>query len=666
LNGNLSKGEWDIVMLQLNWELVNITWSKARTAKDIPKIKNLRTERELLSRQLGDLGESAMTRVELTNRVTALHEKLNLSYYKLVDEDTVESIDAAEKCEEALAQLETQMTLVGIPFLVESEFKVGDSAITLANTTAQHPSDILFGSFECSHILKGREKHEVAIKLSTTSRNISHEAAMLEDLKGKESGCIRMYCAAVENVPRPYIVLEHYGSDLSSILAPKTKYIRRDVMQQVFAAVKHLHLLGIMHGDIKPQNILIKQLSLYVYDIKLCDLDSARYVNPIDGNRVGSDSLFPHENGRFKYTPGWEAPEMHTDTPGELKASLQIDLFSLGLVLDVLLRDVCSSSTTVLPTDKKDRVTVLTSTDEEGMKRCLQSHILYRSVVEKLCSLRPNERGEIIDRDINIIVNSGTATGLHERTVELETAKKHNAFLEGCVSTSLDDLRQGMEGLSHKLDEVMSTIRAGFDSVHEDVEGVGRCVTHQLVKQRQLGQESNDAIHTSLEALITASQRTSDSLGTLSNDSQQAVRLLVTLQGSVASFRDEASEETREHAEALARHLSEVIDELRSCSGRGGDNSQLIESAMREMTVQMATMTSELTAIRKNVSRILAEMANLGNEMSRVVEGNAALQNKLFDLSDGLSQMDADDTKKYTDLRNKMSAFQVTGMMCLY
>jgi serine/threonine protein kinase len=143
-----------------------------------------------------------------------------------------------------------------------------------------------------------------------------------------------------------------------------------------------------MHGDIKPQNILIK-LSNYVYDIKLCDLDSARYVNPIDGSRVGSDSLFPHENGRFKYTPEWEAPEMHTNTPGELKASLQIDLFALGHVLDVLLRDACSSSTTVLPTDDVERVRVLTSAGEEGMKRCLQSHISYRPVVEKLSVCAP-------------------------------------------------------------------------------------------------------------------------------------------------------------------------------------------------------------------------------------------------------------------------------------
>lgn len=57
-----------------------------------------------------------MTRVELTNRVTALHEKLKLFRNELFEEDTDESIDAAEKCHEALIQLATQMALAGISF----------------------------------------------------------------------------------------------------------------------------------------------------------------------------------------------------------------------------------------------------------------------------------------------------------------------------------------------------------------------------------------------------------------------------------------------------------------------------------------------------------------------------------------------------------------------
>ena len=180
-----------MVKLQLNLEFVNIAWSKARTAKDIPKVKSLRTEKESLSRQLRDLGESVLTRDELTNRVTALYEKLNRCCDELVNEDTDESIDAAEKCHEALTQLKTQMALVGIALSVtgddapvksdsESDFKVGDNAITLAKATAQHRSDILFASFEVSSFLKGRKKHEVVIKLNTTSRSIAHEAAMLK------------------------------------------------------------------------------------------------------------------------------------------------------------------------------------------------------------------------------------------------------------------------------------------------------------------------------------------------------------------------------------------------------------------------------------------------------------------------------------------------------
>jgi hypothetical protein len=168
LNRKWPKGEWDVVMLQLNWELVNIAWSKAKTAKFTLKARSLRSERESLSRQLRDLGESVLTKDELTNRVTALYENLNLSYDELFEEATDEAMDAAEKCEEALTQLETQMALVVISLSVtgndapvksdsESEFKVGDNAITLANSTAQHRSDILFGSFEVSSFSLARK-----------------------------------------------------------------------------------------------------------------------------------------------------------------------------------------------------------------------------------------------------------------------------------------------------------------------------------------------------------------------------------------------------------------------------------------------------------------------------------------------------------------------------
>jgi serine/threonine protein kinase len=95
-----------------------------------------------------------------------------------------------------------------------------------------------------------------------------------------------------------------------------------------------------MHGDIKPSNILV-QFSSNV-EVKLCDLDSARYVN-------GKNNTFPHSNGKLKYTLGWEAPEVYLGQAGVLKASLAIDLFSLGLLVEILCRPLCNRDSLIFP-----------------------------------------------------------------------------------------------------------------------------------------------------------------------------------------------------------------------------------------------------------------------------------------------------------------------------
>jgi len=40
--------------------------------------------------------------------------------------------------------------------------------------------------------------------------------------------------------------------------------------------VNELHRMGIMHGDIKPQNILWKETGVGNYSLKLCDFDNSR------------------------------------------------------------------------------------------------------------------------------------------------------------------------------------------------------------------------------------------------------------------------------------------------------------------------------------------------------------------------------------------------------
>ena len=69
------------------------------------------------------------------------------------------------------------------------------------------------------------------------------------------------------------------GGDLSSFIKSRRtipeKYVRRFV-QQIACALKHLHMRGIAHMDLKPQNILLT--SVNNPSLKLADFGFAQYM----------------------------------------------------------------------------------------------------------------------------------------------------------------------------------------------------------------------------------------------------------------------------------------------------------------------------------------------------------------------------------------------------
>ncbi len=87
------------------------------------------------------------------------------------------------------------------------------------------------------------------------------------------------------------------------------------VIRDCLAALSALHRAGIVHGDLKPSNIMLKRTG----NAKLIDLGSA----------FAAHDLPPHRT----WTPAYAAPEVHR---GETATPLS-DLLSLGYVLVELL-----------------------------------------------------------------------------------------------------------------------------------------------------------------------------------------------------------------------------------------------------------------------------------------------------------------------------------------
>ena len=133
-----------------------------------------------------------------------------------------------------------------------------------------------------------------------------------------------------------YIVLEYIPNDLTSFINSSEKVkeeILRKFLEDLVAGLIDLKNLGFVHGDIKPENILLDDFKPKIIDF-------------------GSSRIYPqetHENIKIKGTPKYLDPELWRCLAlGESVASydvLQADLYSLGITILDFIRQKDHSAT---------------------------------------------------------------------------------------------------------------------------------------------------------------------------------------------------------------------------------------------------------------------------------------------------------------------------------
>ncbi|WP_051633206.1 serine/threonine protein kinase [Thermonema rossianum] len=103
------------------------------------------------------------------------------------------------------------------------------------------------------------------------------------------------------------------------------------ILKTIAHSLQILHRAGIVHGDLKPGNILIKQTKTNLYTTKLIDFDNSYLIGqpPEFSEDLVGDMVF-YSPEVAAYVQGSEAvtPEMLTD---------KADIFSLGLVFCLYL-----------------------------------------------------------------------------------------------------------------------------------------------------------------------------------------------------------------------------------------------------------------------------------------------------------------------------------------
>ncbi|HEX5062753.1 MAG TPA: protein kinase [Kofleriaceae bacterium] len=148
-----------------------------------------------------------------------------------------------------------------------------------------------------------------------------------------------------------------------------------DVVCQSLAGIEEAHLAGVVHADLKSDNIIVDQRRAGIDLVKIVDFGIARLVT---GVREAEDRS-------ISGTPEYMAPEVISGAP----PSFASDIYAVGIILYELLAEktpfFASSTTEILTNHLKVAPTLLT-TRREGVPREIDA------VIGKALAKHPSDR----------------------------------------------------------------------------------------------------------------------------------------------------------------------------------------------------------------------------------------------------------------------------------
>lgn len=159
------------------------------------------------------------------------------------------------------------------------------------------------------------------------------EAYILLNLK--HNNLMFAYDIEIEDNGLTKIVQDKAECDLGQLLYIKRKNkinrkTRLKYIKELVSAIAFLHSYNIVHGDIKPANLLISDNKLLVNDFSLSRLVKLDFISA-----MGNLQTYPNNRGKTNrklYTYIYRAPECNVN-----KYSLKTDIFALGCTIYEIL-----------------------------------------------------------------------------------------------------------------------------------------------------------------------------------------------------------------------------------------------------------------------------------------------------------------------------------------
>lgn len=416
----------------------------------VDQIALLSRERDALKYN-PDLPRDTLSTEEIRVRCDSLLDRFSEKEMSHYMDGKVDAARVCDMCREYVQTLITKLPTNASPAQIHPihssfrnySFKYGTSSITLNEEKCKKRESNVSGVFFGEFSIFGTAKKAVAIKVWREGRDLHHEYTILKALNGRsecEDKFIQVFSLEFNNLAlhrslKEYLLLEDFGSDLRVVMKSDNQVFRKKiVVPLLLKVVDDLHQENIMHGDLKPQNVLVRSTESGNCQLKLCDFDNARLVGePFCRNHFGN----------YKFSSSWVSPEVfnaalsnYSLEGGSLLANLTIDLFSLGLLIEVLCRKNCDPSSTVLPTVGEDpdyhQLRKLLSDQMTLFEKVESLHGEGKSqteIVRQLLDLNPLNRGNIhkIRQQYHNAIE-GTI-GLHRHRVQSQRIAELNELI---------------------------------------------------------------------------------------------------------------------------------------------------------------------------------------------------------------------------------------------
>ena len=156
--------------------------------------------------------------------------------------------------------------------------------------------------------------------------SLQEQASALSFLIEPNIGAV--YNVGVLQNGKPYILMEYIEGVALSTIIERDQPLNEDwiiyIFSQLCTAIDKAHEAGIVHGDIKPENVLITTTKSGFDGAKVIDFGIAKNSSK-EQDRLGSDTVLG--------APPYMSPEQFEPSP----ATYQSDIYALGCVLYTML-----------------------------------------------------------------------------------------------------------------------------------------------------------------------------------------------------------------------------------------------------------------------------------------------------------------------------------------